>query len=69
MSDTTILVLAELANAVNRAFDPVIFAVTDNEPVTTIPFVTVTEFNKAEEPDTTTFFQFGILVIILVNRG
>ena len=40
-----------------------------SEPVTTIPFVTVTEFNKAEEPDTTTFFQFGILVIILLNRG
>ena len=40
-----------------------------NDPVTFKPPVAVTEFNKAEEPDTTTFFQFGILVIILVNRG
>jgi hypothetical protein len=35
-------------------------AVPDRDPVT--PFTTIREFKLASEPDTMTFFQFGILI-------
>jgi hypothetical protein len=43
-------------------------AVPNNEPVNEVAttlFVTLSEFNEASDPDTISFFQFGIYVLLL----